>query len=79
MSMKFVVAVFRVIGGKEKIHFFNKMDVADFGEKLKKLSQKGHKILSGKDAETSASKGDIEVTFRNPEDFSLLLRVLIRK
>ena len=79
MNMKFVVVIFRVIGGKEKVHFFNKMDIEDFNEKLKKLSQKGRKILSGKDAETSVSKGDIEVTFRNPEDFSLLLRVLIRK
>lgn len=82
INTKLALVEFRLVGtNKSRIHYFTKKDTEDFlNQTLKDLAAKGHKIISGLAANRSELlKGDTEVSFRNPEDFSLLLRVIIKK
>ena len=82
INTKLALVEFRLVGtNKSRIHYFTKKDTEDFlHQTLKDLAAKGHKIILGSAANRSELlKGDTEVSFRNPEDFSLLLRVIIKK
>ncbi len=82
INTKLALVEFRLVGtSKVRIHYFTKKDTEDFlNQTLKDLAAKGHKIILGSAANRSELlKGDTEVSFRNPEDFSLLLRVIIKK